>query len=331
MEDGTSTQAPRQHQLVSVLDQHIIHILKFQPATEAKAALIIVHGMSEHPDRYRHFAEYLSQAGIIVIIYAHRGHGQHPGTLGLGQMSPYKGWSRLLTDLDQVYRWVSEQCHLPIFMLGHSMGSFIAKDYCFSLSPKLSGLILSGSNYQHPLSYRLGRYLAYCERLRLGPTKSSKLLQWATFGRFNQRFKPTKTEYDWLSRDSFQVDVYCEDRLCGFPCSTDFWYQLFAALEQLSSESFLKKGPKTLPIFITGGDQDPLGRFGKGLLALKNVLVTSGYRHVELTLYQGARHEVLNETNQQEVYENIRQWLEGHINVYRQEHAPIQQKYEQQV
>jgi alpha-beta hydrolase superfamily lysophospholipase len=319
-----------QHQLSSAIDGHSINILKFAPSLPAKAIVIIAHGMAEHPERYTHFAEYLTQQGFLVIAHAHRGHGHQPGGLGYGHFSDNNGWAKVLADLDQVYRWIKEQQSLPIFLLGHSMGSFIAQTFCIQFAPKLAGLILSGSNYQPAIIYRLGKWIAKIERLRVGKRHSSALLNYLAFGQFNKHFKPTKTEYDWLSRDSFQVASYCQDSLCGFQCSTQFWVDFMRGLQKISARKALNDLAKHIPILIFGGDQDPVGRYGAGLIALEKALTATGHQGVSLLLYPGGRHEMLNETNQAEVYQDISQWLQNQLTACREAPEPTQQRSAQQ-
>ena len=230
-----------QHQLSSTLDGHLIDVLKWTPRLPSQAIVVIVHGMAEHPERYTHFAEHLVQQRFLVIAHAQRGHGRQPGSCGYGHFSDRNGWAKVLADLDQVYHWAKQQGSLPIFLMGHSMGSFVVQAYCMQFIPKLAGLILSGSNYQPAITYRLGKWIAKLERLRLGKRSVSPWFNYLIFGQFNRRFRPAMTDYDWLSRDESQVAVYRQDALCGFQCSTQFWVDFMRGLQQISAQKALKR------------------------------------------------------------------------------------------
>ena len=278
------------------------------PNHEAKAWVHINHGMAEHAKRYHHFAQQLVMAGYAVVAHNHRGHGESK-TTQLGSYAKDLGWEKVLEDLEVVR---DEACDatLRYYLFGHSMGSFIVQSYLANCTRKIDGLVLSGSNLQPVLLSKAGKFVAKIERNRLGPNKSSGLLQFLSFGTFNQAFKPNRTEFDWLSRDNQQVDRYISDPLCGFPCSTGLWHDFLSALAQLYSKGTLENVQSNLPILIMGGSQDPVGMMGKGLPKLAKAYNKAGQRQVSLKVYEQGRHEMLNESNQPEVIKDLIGWFD---------------------
>lgn len=274
---------------------------------KAKAWVHINHGMAEHAKRYQVLAEQLVAAGYAVVAHNHRGHGTSSSAT-LGSFGQGHDWSKVLNDLDIVRDKICNDGR-AYYLFGHSMGSFIAQSYLSTSERHIDGLILSGSNLQPVGLAKLGRLVARVERLRLGQNKPSKLLQFLSFGSFNQSFKPNRTEYDWLSRLDGEVDKYISDPLCGFACSTGLWFEFLNALINLYQKGNLQNIQANLPIFILGGDKDPVGLMGKGLPKLAKAYQDAGQAQVKLTLYPDGRHEMLNELNRDVVSGDIIAWL----------------------
>jgi alpha-beta hydrolase superfamily lysophospholipase len=193
--------------------------------------------------------------------------------------------------------------------MGHSMGSFIVQSYLAQTDRKIDGLILSGSNYQNTLLVKAGKVVAKLEALRVGKDKPSKLLQFLSFGAFNLPFKPNRTDFDWLSKDNAEVDKYINDELCGFDVTVSLWLDMFDGLIDLYNKAAFDRIQKDLPIFIFGGDKDPVGEKGKGLPKLKQAYESVGQTNIHYKLYADGRHEMLNEQNRDEVMAEIRDWL----------------------
>lgn len=273
---------------------------------KAKAYFHICHGMAEHIDRYQPFAEFMAQQGFNVICHNHRGHGDNEA---LGHYADTDGWVKTIDDIKIVQDHIRKDSTLPLFLFGHSMGSFIAQGFAIRYGDRLSGLILSGTNYQHPFMYHAGRIVAKIENFRLGLGAPSQTMDKLSFASFNNHFKPNRTSFDWLSSDSRQVDKYIQDPLCGFPCSAETWKQLLSGLIEISNTANLDRIPSNLPIYIFGGDKDPVGRMGKGIPALAKKLQQTGHTQVSHKLYKDGRHEMLNETCKQQVYNDISEWL----------------------
>lgn len=290
------------------------------PHDAAKGWVHIVHGMAEHAARYDDFAKNLVAAGYAVVAHNHRGHGaSHISSQNNGEnngkkpvLGVYKGsngWQNYVQDIAAVRADICAH-QQPYFIFGHSMGSFIAQSYLAQQPQNVAGLILSGSNHQAVWLSRVGGFVAKIESLRLGRDNSSSLLQFLSFGSFNQKFKPNRTAFDWLSRDAAQVDKYIADPLCGFACSTGLWSDFLAGLAELYKPNNLKNIAADMPIFILGGAHDPVGLMGTGLPKLLKAYKDSGHKNLSLKLFENGRHEMLNETNKSETYAEIIKWLD---------------------
>jgi alpha-beta hydrolase superfamily lysophospholipase len=280
------------------------------PNPQAKAWVHILHGMSEHAGRYNEFAQQLVKAGYAVIAHNHRGHGASP-SMKTGVYAEQDGWQKVAQDIESVRNTLPND--LPYLIFSHSMGTFISQAY-LSLHPKpITGLVLSGSNIQPSVLVKAGRLAAKFERLRKGPLNTSAVLQFLSFGSFNNSFKPNRTAFDWLSRDNKKVDQYINDQLCGFDCSIQLWLDLFDGLIELYGNKTYQRIQKDLPILLFGGSHDPVGEMGKGVPKLARAYENTGQRNVTYKLYQDARHEMLNETNREEVYQDVITWLDKQL------------------
>ena len=275
-----------------------------------KAVVMIAHGMAEHSGRYARLAEALVAQGFEVYAHDQRGHGKTAEHGLFGHYADSKGWELVVNDLANLNHHM-RQTHpqVPIFLLGHSMGSYIGIAYLMQHSCSLQGAILSGSNYQPLPVYQAASLITRFERWRLGPTGRSRLIDFLSFGSFNKAFKPNRTGFDWLSRDPGEVDKYVTDPLCGFVCTTQLWCDLMGGLQQITPVENLAQIDADLPLLVIGGDHDPVSQ-GKRLGDLAGALRTAGLHNVELKIYPEARHELLNESNRDEVTTYLRDWLD---------------------
>ncbi|WEZ87418.1 lysophospholipase [Pseudomonas sp. NyZ480] len=287
-----------------------LYVHQWLPATPVKAAVLLVHGMAEHAGRYQRLGQALCNAGFALFAPDLRGHGRTAEGGNFGLFAKQHGWNAVLNDLGVLTQHIGQQYPgTPLFMLGHSMGSYIAQAYLLHHSASLQGAILSGSNFQPAALYRAARLIARLEAWRQGPLGKSALIDWLSFGSFNKAFKPNRTAFDWLSRDPSEVDLYVNDPLCGFRCTNQLWLDLLQGLAQISQAKHLAQIDPNLPILVMGGECDPVSA-GKRLTHLADALRATGNRHVQLRVYAQARHEVLNETNRDEVTANLLGWLE---------------------
>ena len=302
-------------------DRSRLYVNHWMPDGPAKAVVMLSHGMAEHSGRYARLAEALCSAGYGVYAPDQRGHGRSADEGTLGLYAEKDGWNKVVGDLASLNQHIGQQQPgLPIILLGHSMGSYIAQAYLLHHSASLHGAILSGSNFQPVALYRAARLIARAERLRQGVRGRSALIEFLSFGSFNKAFKPTRTAFDWLSRDPNEVDKYINDPLCGFRCTNQLWIDLLGGLQQISKASNLAQIDPGLPILVMGGECDPVSE-GKRLKSLAHALREAGSQHLQLNIYPQARHEVFNETNRDEVTADVLTWLDQALTLRRPAHC----------
>ncbi|MEO1202188.1 MAG: alpha/beta fold hydrolase, partial [Pseudomonadota bacterium] len=284
---------------LEAVDGHTIHVRLSVPAGEHRGAIQIVHGLGEHSGRYARFARAAAARGFVVIVHDHRGHGGHIEQANF--FADRKGWERLIDDALTVHRYCRERFpSLPITMLGHSMGSFVAQNFAMLHGDRLAGLIVSASTWPNRVELLAGHLLARFEAWRVGPRRESALLDKLGFGSHNKRFEPARTEHDWLSRDEAEVDAYVDDPLCGGPYTAGLWVDLTGGLLNISKDENVLRVPSDLPILITGGADDPVGGEQRlGDLALH--YAQTHHARLKVKIYPEGRHEMLNETNRDEV------------------------------
>jgi alpha-beta hydrolase superfamily lysophospholipase len=287
-----------------------LFVNRWLPEGGLKAMILLAHGMAEHSGRYGRLAEQLCAQGYGVCAPDLRGHGKTAENGTLGFFADDDGWCKVVSDLASLNQQVGQQYPgVPILLLGHSMGSYIAQAYLLHHSASLQGAILSGSNFQPVALYGAARQIARLERLRQGPKGRSALIEWLSFGSFNKKFKPVRTPFDWLSRDPAEVDLYARDPLCGFRCTNQLWVDLLGGLQQISKASNLVQIDPGLPLLVIGGECDPVSD-GKRLTDLANALRTAGSQHLQLIVYPQARHELFNESNRDEVVADVLKWID---------------------
>ena len=292
------------------------HEWSVQAPQQPKAWVHIMHGMAEHSARYADLATYLNQQGFHVTADDHRGHGKTAeANNNLYHFADSDGWNQMVDDQLQLIEHIGGDHPLPLIILGHSMGSFLAmhtcQRYADKLSSRLKGLVLSGSNYATPWFCSTASQIARIERARLGGSSVSKLLETMSFGAFNNAFKPVRTEKDWISSDPETVDLYLADPHCGGAISTQSWYDFLRGLADLSAPAAMARIKSDLPIYVFSGALDPVGGAGKGVKKLEAMLKSAGVQQVSCRLYDGGHHEMLNETNKTEVYQDLLSWLDS--------------------
>jgi alpha-beta hydrolase superfamily lysophospholipase len=265
---------------------------RWDPAGPPRGIVQLTHGMGEHLLRYEPLAADLTQAGFVVVGQDHRGHGATARDGRWGELGP-GGWDELVRDIGRVGDRVrADLPGLPLVLLGHSMGSFAAQQYVLDHGDELAGLVLTGT--------------AALDLLEPALDLDAPL----ELSAFNAAFEPARTDYDWLSRDEAQVDAYVADPRCGFGLSQEDGRQMFVSARQLADPARLGGLRGDLPVYVAVGDRDPVN----GALALVDGLVQrlrdAGLGDVTLRVYEGARHEVFNETNRDEVVADLLTWLD---------------------
>lgn len=292
-----------------------IFVYKWEPDDKIVAAIQLAHGMAETAARYERFAKALTDSGFIVYINDHRGHGNTAKKLeNLGYLGEGDGFKLMIEDMYILTNIIKkENPNLPVFLFGHSMGSFLCQRYITLYSKELNGVILSGTNCNPGFIVNLGIIIAKREMKNKGRRFRSHKLNKLSFGNFNNTFKPNRTEFDWLSSDEKEVDKYINDPYCGEIFTTSFFYDFLNGVKNNYNKSALENISKDLPIYIFAGDKDPVGKNGKGIIKLYNMYKILNIVDVEYKLYKNGRHEMLNEKNKEEVTNDILQWLKKHL------------------
>src|SRR5579859_3699634 len=289
-----------------------LFVYRWSTTQPPRGVVQIVHGLAEHAGRYARLAQALNAAGYAVYANDHRGHGKTAKTTeDLGFFAERDGWQKVVDDLWQVNRHIaSAHPGVPIVMLGHSMGSTLAEQFMGDDGEALAGVVLSGANGKPTAMAAIGRQITRAERLRLGARGRSKLVQSLTFDAFNKKFVPTRTAFDWLSRDPAEVDKYMADPLCGFASSIQLWVDLLDGWAGVSSEEHRRRVPRSLAIYVIAGGRDPVSGNARQIGPWIEEYRAEGLKNLEHQIYPEARHELLNETNRDEVTADLIRWLD---------------------
>lgn len=284
----------------------------WMPSDGVKAVFQIVHGMAEHGERYEDFAKYLCGKGFAVLVDDHAGHGKSiKSDKDLGYFGESMGWNSLVKDEKALTEMIKEEFpDTPIIFFGHSMGSFIAREYIrrYGKDERIKAAIFcgsSGKNPAAPIAIRLAGIIAKSK----GSKHRSEFINKIAFGPYNNKIQNPKTPFDWLTTDEEIVNKYIEDKYCGFLFTAAGYKDLFTILNKVSGKDWYSDMSKiNLPVLLTSGEDDPVGTYGKGIKQIHNDLIQAGKNDVTLKLYQGMRHEILNEIDRATVYEDIAAW-----------------------
>lgn len=303
-------------------DGTLLFVRRWRPEGQVRAVLQLVHGKSEHSGRYGRLAGRLCDSGIEVWADDHRGHGMTAdatvngsdrGGL-LGHCADRDGFFRVVRDLELLGgRIAEEHPGKPLFLLGHSWGSFLAQACMESFGSRFAGAVLSGSRGPGGPEIAIGSRIAAAVALLRGRRRFSPLVFALADGPYNRAFQPARTDFDWLTRDESEVDAYMSDPLCGFSCSASFYRDLAAGLAAVHRPEAMDRIPTGLPVFIFSGSADPVGNMGASPTALVEAYRSRGISDLEFVLYPEGRHEMLNETNREEVTRNLLSWIERHL------------------
>lgn len=292
--------------------EHKIHAIRWIPEEQKPVCIVqIVHGMAEYIDRYDEFASYLAEKGILVVGDDHLGHGK-----SVGQGQPYGYFCKedaptvLVRDEHRLKKMTQEQYpNVPYIILGHSMGSFITRNYLLRYGSGIDGAVIVGTGMQSKATLLSARMLAGLQRIFCGPKHVSGLLNVAAFGSYNKRIREHKTLFDWLSRNEENVRRYIEDPLCGFTFTVNGFQTLFQLIWNLNDQKKLQEMPKRLPVLFVSGEEDPVGNYGQSVKQVCQSFRNLGMENVQIKLYPEDRHELLNEVDRKDVYGDIYRWI----------------------
>ena len=295
--------------------KHQVHAVVWPAEGQAKAVVQIVHGISEYVERYAPFAGFLNAQGYTVVGHDHLGHGRTAAGEGeYGRFPEQDGWHTVNRDVRALRAWgETEFPSLPYFLLGHSMGSFQARNYLIDYPGTVDGCILSGTGQENAVTVAFGKALSGLLCGTKGPNHVSGLITALSLGAYNGQFKPNRTSADWISRDTAVVDAYVADPLCRFVPTAGMFRAMMEGLQYIGDPKNLARMDKATPVALFSGDADPVGGRGKGVEKVYRLFRAAGCRDVTMKLYPGARHEILNEVNRQEVYADMLAWLEARL------------------
>jgi alpha-beta hydrolase superfamily lysophospholipase len=292
-------------------DGKAIRAYRMLPPDEPAAIMLIIHGMAEHAVRYTGFASFLCAKGIAVFSCDLRGHGRTAGSPeACGFIAERNGWMRVADDLVEFLGMIQhENPSVPLFLLGHSMGSFLAQTILADVQHKLRGCILSGTASHPAVLLQFGSLTAALNQFFFGKRRPDKLLHNLSFGAYNKRISKPETKFDWLSRDKETVAQYVADPYCGFVCSAGFYGDLFSGLKFINSRRTINLTDPKLPMLFISGSEDAVGKYGRGMQKVAERYKKTGVTDLTVQLYPGGRHEMLNEINREEVHNDVLDWI----------------------
>ena len=301
----------REFYLPSSDGMHQLRCMEWIPDGTIMAVLQITHGMVEHIERYREFCVWMAERGIVVIGHDHLGHGKTVSNREeFGYFGSKEGMTHVVKDIRRVTVYSKKKYpDQKLILLGHSMGSFLARKYLSVYKDGPDGFILMGTGAPPEALVSAGSLLAGSMRKLKGEMYRSPLLYKLSLGNYNAKFKPVKTPYDWLTRDESLSKDFGEDESCQFIFTTAAYQDFFRLILNVAKEEMAGHARTDAPILIISGDNDPVGDNGKGVRKVYERLHKAGVDHLEMVLYEGARHEILHEINRQEVFEDLYEWI----------------------
>ena len=293
-----------------------LHGMRWEPeGRSVRAVLQLCHGVAEHIARYDAFARYLNSLGIAVVGHDHLGHGL---SLPEGGTPVYFGegntWHTVVDDIyvlhQRIRLWYPD---VPLCIMGHSMGSFLTRTYLIRYPGTVKAAIIMGTGWQPKAVIAGGLAVAKAVGAVVGESGTSDLVTQLAFGAYNKAFAPNRTSLDWLSASDNNVDAYIADPLCGQKTSIGLFYEMLGGIRFVSAQKNINSMNLNTPILFISGDRDPVGEMGKGVRRAYNAFRRAGVRDVEIKLYRGLRHEILNEDCRAVVYNDIWNWIEKHL------------------
>lgn len=295
--------------------RNTIHARKCIPDSAPRAIVQIVHGIAEHINRYDDFMSFLAENGILAVGDDHLGHGQSVTEADdLGFFNDKDGWDYVVMDEERLHDlMVEEYPSIPYIFFGHSMGSFITRTLIIKHPEMYDAAIISGTGHQGKALVYGGGIMANALVALKGARSDGKALNDVAFGTYLSHIENPRTPFDWLSRDEAAVDKYIADSMCGFICKASLYRDMMGGVKFVTSQKNINKMQKTKPIYFMSGKEDPVGDYGVGVEKAYKAFCHAGLRDVQMRLYPGGRHEMLNETNRAEVYKDILDWINEKI------------------
>lgn len=301
---------------ITMTDNYSISLHSWTPEDiePPKKIVLICHGMAEYAKRYEYLATFLVKNNIACYAHDQRGHGETAGTLeNLGFIAEKNGFQRVVLDVNEIVKYLHlKYPNTPIYLLGHSFGSFVSQSYIEQFGSEISGCLLSGTAGPRTILGLLLKFISTFCCTFIGAHKKTYFIHYLAFGNYNKKVKEPKSLNAWISRDDAQVKAYDESPYCGFFCTNSFFKDLGTGLSTIHRKKNLAKIPVDLPIYLFAGTDDPVGSYTKTIKALAKVYRNLGIKSITEKYYENGRHEMFNEINRNEVNNDVLNWVLTH-------------------
>ena len=297
----------------SVDGKHTVYAEIYIPKDREPVGIVqLAHGMVDYVGRYTALADFLTEKGYIFAGNHHLGHGKSvTDESDYGFFGESEGYKFVIDDMYSMNEYLRKTYPgLPLIVMGHSMGSFITRLYTVKYPDSMSGVIIHGTGGKNP-ALPLGKFVTKLLMTFKGPRKRSDLIENLAFGAYNSHFPKSEGKNAWLTRDIQSVSGRDDDKYTNFKFTLSGYYDLFTMLGECNKQAWFDNYPKKLPTLVISGDADPVGNYGKGPRQVYARLGEAGCEKLTLKMYEGARHELFNEINKDEVFADILSWIEG--------------------
>ncbi|MBQ9273135.1 MAG: alpha/beta hydrolase [Mogibacterium sp.] len=304
-----------------------IHAISWEPSGKPKAIVQIIHGMVEFIDRYDEFAGYLTEHGFLVCGEDHLGHGESVMSDEYHGYFGKNGNAWVISDIHKLRTIMQKEYpDLPYMMLGHSMGSFLVRQYIVEhdaeYAKDLSGVVVMGTGWQPNAVLQAGRALAKM----LGTTKvgkKAKMIDAMSFGSYLKKIKNPRTISDWLTKDNDIVDKYRATPWCTFSFTPNAYFHMFSGMLKAHDTKLMHNLPADLPLLLTSGAEDPVGNWGEGVRKAYMAYLENSPCKVDIRLYEDDRHEILNETDREDVFKDLRAFFDNCLKGYEETYGVL--------
>jgi len=289
-----------------------LHTVIWQPKQNVKAILQITHGMTEHMGRYETFAADLCNQGIAVAGFDLRGHGRNPGDPQIASFGA-NGWEATIEDMHLFFKELRSRFpRIPHYMLGFSLGSFLLREYLGKYPEDVAGALIAGTGHQPGWLLAIMMVIVNGQIKKAGFDGTTDLVKQLSFGTYNQKFKPNRTEADWLCSDTESLDQYLADPLVRSNISAGLFWELLCSMKRTGKAGSYASWKKDMPVLLLYGSEDPVGDSGKGVPKLCALMKKAGIQAIDCQQFPGARHDIFHEKKSgtaENVHHCIADWL----------------------